>query len=121
MDAILAMLEAASSSTTPVADDDTSPLPAIFVEELAYSADNIKKVKLWWNEGIVKASEEEVGAESPITKEPQTPPKGRTSKKMILEGYGKMIVAFKNKEVAEILHGGVVGNQALDLLSHYSR
>ena len=126
LDAILTMLEEAmegASSAAPVAENDNSPpLPAIFVEELAYNADNTQKVKLWWNEGIAKAGEEEDGAESPITKEPLTPPpKGRTSKKMIAEGYGKMIVAFKNKEVAEILHRGVVGNQALDLLSHYSR
>ena len=143
---------ATASSTIPEAEMEAigSPhvmvamatLPAIFLVELVYSADDIRKVKLWWDETIVKASEEEVGAEIPIFKvrKPQTPSKGKLNKKgkvVIPETYGKLIVAFKNQEVAEILHRGLVfagsvrktgpaprgwlERQAQDLLSRYSK
>ena len=143
---------AAASSTTPEVEMEAigSPhvmvamatLPAVFLVELAYSAEDIRKVKLWWDEKIVKASEEEVGAEIPIFKvrKPQTPSKGRMNKKgkvEIPEVYGKLIVAFKNQEVAEILNRGLVQagsvrktgpaprgwleRQAQDLLSRYSK
>ena len=93
-------------------------LPAIFKVEKAYSADDIRAVKTWWDEMIVKASEDEVGREIPIFKvrKPQTPSKGRKSKKgkiEVPEMYGKLVVAFRNQEVAEILHRGLTHSGAV--------